>query len=60
MGLLCKIGWHSPTGFRTTDGCSLISRCKRCGAKIMLDSQGNWFRTEDQKYSKPESIEEGE
>ena len=25
------------------DGCSLHSRCTRCGKKVIQDGQGNWF-----------------
>jgi len=44
--LFCRIGWHSfPSGFERTsfDGCSTHARCKWCGYKGMIDSQGNLF-----------------
>lgn len=44
--ILCKIGWHSIfAGFETTghDGCSVHAKCKWCGYKGMIDSQGNLF-----------------
>lgn len=42
----CKImGWHNGKGegVTTFDGCSIKSTCSKCGAKVMQDSQGNWF-----------------
>ena len=42
----CWIGWHSwPVGFESAvfDGCSVHARCKWCGYKGMIDSQGNLF-----------------
>lgn len=36
------LDWHSPTRI-TFDGCSLVSSCKVCGARILADSCGNWF-----------------
>lgn len=39
------LGWHEPDDSPMwSDGCSTHSRCKYCGAEIMQDSQGNWFR----------------
>jgi hypothetical protein len=38
------LGWHDgrggPIGF---DGMSLTGRCSRCGRRVLMDSQGNWF-----------------
>ncbi len=41
----CKIGWHSYPSFDTEgfDGCSVHAKCKWCGYKGMIDSQGNLF-----------------
>lgn len=44
--LLCKIGWHSIfIGFDKLehDGCSQHAKCKWCGYRGMIDSQGNLF-----------------
>lgn len=44
--VFCKIGWHSFfVGFERTgfDGASEHARCKWCGYKGMIDSQGNLF-----------------
>ena len=44
--LFCKFGWHSyPVGFEITghDGASSHAKCKWCGYKGMIDSQGNLF-----------------
>ncbi len=44
--LCCKIGWHSFfVGFELTgfDGASFHAKCKGCGYKGMIDSQGNLF-----------------
>lgn len=38
------LGWHEPVEEKTFNGCSVCSRCKFCGKKIMMDSQGNWFQ----------------
>lgn len=37
--------WHSAPHYETTgfDGCSVHARCKWCGYKGMIDSQGNLF-----------------
>ena len=41
---LCKIGWHSWTyEYLGNDGCSNHAKCKWCGYKGMVDSQGNLF-----------------
>lgn len=41
----CFIGWHSYPRFETIgfDGCSIRARCRWCGYKGMIDSQGNLF-----------------
>ncbi len=36
-------GTHSPGGKASFDGCSQHSKCRKCGADIMQDGQGNWF-----------------
>ncbi len=36
-------GTHFPTDETSFDGCSSHSKCRKCGEKIMLDGQGNWF-----------------
>ena len=37
-------GTHFPSvGVNSFDGCSNHSKCKKCGEKIMQDSQGGWF-----------------
>jgi hypothetical protein len=47
--LSCRfLGWHNGKGEReeggtTFDGASLHGICSKCGAKVMQDSQGNWF-----------------
>lgn len=42
--LFCKIGWHSFGYIYTSyDGCSQHAKCKWCGYKGMVDSQGNLF-----------------
>lgn len=42
---LCKIDWHTPSRKVIVSGINSTSKCNRCGCKIMLDSQGNWFST---------------
>lgn len=39
------LDWHSPKeiGF---NGVNFCSYCKRCGRRILQDSQGNWFSIE--------------
>ena len=55
----CRIGWHSPSNdIRGFDGCSAVSICKRCGDKILQDSQGNWFSTNNQDKSELEQLKE--
>ncbi len=39
---LCWIGWHSCDS-ESFDGASFAGRCRRCGCRCLLDSQGNWF-----------------
>jgi len=43
--LACRIGWHSYPNFEYDgfDGCSLQAKCKWCGYRGMIDSQGNLF-----------------
>ena len=42
-----ELGWHNgDNGDQFFDGCSTHGRCTRCDKKVMLDSQGNWFREE--------------
>jgi len=36
-------GTHAPDGKLSFDGCSQHSICRKCGANIMQDGQGNWF-----------------
>jgi hypothetical protein len=40
-----KFGWHHSRHVETSgfDGCSETGLCKRCGEKVLMDSQGNWF-----------------
>lgn len=38
------LGWHKPIEEKTFNGSSACSRCRFCGKKIMMDSQGNWFQ----------------
>lgn len=38
-----KLGWHKCPEQFTFDGCSLQGICPRCGKRVLLDSQGNWF-----------------
>ena len=46
----CWIGWHSFIGnleerfeWESFDGCSIHARCRWCGYRGMIDSQGNLF-----------------
>lgn len=47
----CWVGWHSHSffrangGFITTgfDGCSVHAKCRWCGYRGLIDSQGNLF-----------------
>ena len=43
--LFCAVlPWHTPkVGIGSFNGCSFASICKRCGKRILQDSQGNWF-----------------
>lgn len=37
-------GWHNGDGGdKSYDGCSLQSKCSKCGKDVLEDSQGNWF-----------------
>lgn len=43
--LSCWFGWHDGKGDKPTfDGCSYGNNCSKCGARVLLDSQGNWFQ----------------
>lgn len=39
------LGWHRPAASSpySTDGCSLLAKCERCGVRIGQDSNGDWF-----------------
>jgi hypothetical protein len=41
----CWMGWHSVGNYALVehDGCNAHARCRWCGYKGMLDSQGNLF-----------------
>ena len=42
--LSCRFGWHDGRGDNPTfDGCSYGNNCSKCGVRVLLDSQGNWF-----------------
>lgn len=44
--LYCKIGWHCHMKdyiYESFDGTSEHCKCKQCGYKGMVDSQGNLF-----------------
>lgn len=36
-------GTHFPSKDGFFDGCSIHSKCRKCGKEIMQDGQGNWF-----------------
>lgn len=39
------LGWHKP-GYRRANFASFNGQeafCLRCGARLLMDSQGNWF-----------------
>lgn len=38
-----RIGWHLKPKDVTVAGINSKGTCPRCGASVMLDSQGNWF-----------------
>ena len=38
----CWMGWHKPI-YYGYDGASFRARCKWCGYKGLIDSQGNLF-----------------
>lgn len=45
----CRLmGWHLEPYKITSDGVTGIGHCPRCGKKVGLDSQGNWFEMRDQ------------
>jgi hypothetical protein len=37
------MGWHLEPENKGFNGCSMNGVCPRCGNKVLLDSQGNWF-----------------
>ena len=37
------MGWHLAPDHQGFDGCSFFGICPRCGKRVLLDSQGNWF-----------------
>jgi hypothetical protein len=40
----CRVmGWHKRPNDIGFDGASSFGQCPRCGEKVLLDSQGNWF-----------------
>lgn len=42
---LCNgLGWHRVTFIEAFDGISYVSRCERCGKRVLMDSYGQWFR----------------
>jgi len=42
---LCNfLGWHRPRSLKSFDGFSWVSKCVRCGGRILQDSGGGWFR----------------
>jgi hypothetical protein len=46
---LCEfLGWHRPAQAVAMgwDGVSFTAVCERCGRRILMDSQGNWFSVE--------------
>jgi hypothetical protein len=52
MKLLKKIfcdflGWHTVKSLinADSDGFNLIARCDRCKCRVLMDSQGNWFKS---------------
>lgn len=50
-----KLDWHiSPMiGF---DGASALGMCERCKQRLLMDSQGNWFKATIQDKSPTEDI----
>ena len=42
-----KLGWHwnRDVEYRSFDGASNVGWCRVCRAKVLMDSNGNWFRT---------------
>jgi hypothetical protein len=40
------LGWHKPDGpgrWNTASSCGFEYHCARCGARLLMDSRGNWF-----------------
>lgn len=53
---ICWTGNHfgPRAGDRITfDGASLSGLCRKCGARVLQDSQGNWFKVADQAPEEP-------
>lgn len=43
------LGWHDGQGgSHSFDGLSFGGTCSVCGCRVLLDSQGNWFRVGSQ------------
>jgi len=42
------LGWHAPNGYITQLGISLVSYCKYCNLRILQDSHGGWFPSNEQ------------
>ena len=41
---LCKyLGWHKEPKNIMVERINFKGTCPRCGKKVMMDSQGNWF-----------------
>lgn len=41
---LCGLmGWHLSPRAISSDGFQSSGNCPRCGVRVLLDSQGNWF-----------------
>jgi hypothetical protein len=46
----CNVmGWHKAPETKGFDGCSFNGRCPRCGKRVLMDSQGNWFEASNQE-----------
>ena len=45
LGLwLCRVmDWHRPPTTQGFNGISFFGICPRCGVRVLMDSQGNWF-----------------
>jgi len=45
---LCQVfGWHTVKSLinATTDGVNIIAHCDRCKARVLQDSNGDWFES---------------